>query len=173
MREIRFFIREEPHGFLSNFERTPIVIGSVLYQTNEHYYQSQKAINDTIRAYIMNAPNATIAMVLGRELEHNKYLKKHCKPNWEEIKLNIMLNGLRHKFKNLELREKLLATGNAILHENNPEDFYWAIADGTGKSMLGKLLMQVREEIRTKTIICAKEKKEFPRDEDWEEGITN
>ena len=26
---------------------------------------------------------------------------------------------------------------------------------------------------RTKTIICAKEKKEFPRDEDWEEGITN
>ena len=79
-------------------------------------------------------------MKAGRSLR-----KKEMVENWDEIKADIMLKGLRAKFKNPELRKKLLATGNLPLHENSPTDMYWGIK---GKDMLGKLIMKVREEIR-------------------------
>ena len=144
---ILFFIREEPYGWLSNFERTPFDVDGILYHTNEHYYQSQKANNHIMNLYIREAPNATVAMVLGRQLEHNKYLQKHMIEDWGSKKKDVMLKGLRSKFQNSRLRRLLLDTGDAVLHENNPEDFYWGLADGTGESWLGKLLMQVRDEL--------------------------
>ena len=149
MSEIRFFIREEPYGWLSNFERTPFEVDGILYPNNEIYYQSEKANNHIMNLYIRQAPNATVAMVLGRQLERNKYLQKHMVDDWPSKKNDVMLKGLQHKFRDPVLRELLLSTGDAILHEDNPEDFYWAIADGTGESWLGKLLMQVREELKS------------------------
>ena len=149
MSEIRFFIREEPYGWLSNYERTQFVVDGKTYPTNEHYYQAQKANHPAIHDYIRNAPHARIAMVLGRQLERNKYLKKFMVEDWELKKHNVMLKGLRHKFQDPDLKKLLLSTGGSILHEDNPDDFYWAIADGTGESWLGKLLMQVRDELHT------------------------
>jgi len=77
---IKFFIREEPYGFLSNFERTGFMgdaWGTLYwYMTNEHYYQAQKANCQEMHDYIVEAPHARVAMVLGRQLEHNKYLNE-------------------------------------------------------------------------------------------------
>ena len=151
--KIGFFIREKPYGFLSNFERTGFLGRAwgkdYYYSTNEHYYQAQKANCKEIHDYILKAPHARIAMVLGRQLEHNKYLKdKFMKLNWGYQKNEVMLTGLRYKFEDPKLRRMLLDTGNAILYENNPEDPYWGIGDGSGESWLGRLLMQVRDEIR-------------------------
>ena len=149
MEEIRFFIREEPYGWLSNFERTQFIVDGKIYPTNEHFYQSHKPIDPVHSKYIREAPNATVAMVLGRAYEHDKYLKKYTIKNWDDIKRFVMLTGLRQKFKNPKLRKLLVSTRDAILHEDNPDDFYWSIADGTGKSWLGKLLMQVRDELQS------------------------
>jgi len=142
-----------PYGFLSNFERTPITImvrwGTVTYPTNEHYYQAQKANCEEVHDWIAFAPHARLAMVAGRQLEHNEYLKdKYMIKEWNKKKLNVMLEGLRVKFSNPNLRKKLLETGDARLYENNPKDSFWGIGDGSGQSWLGKLLMQVRNEIR-------------------------
>ena len=147
-KRIGFFIREKPYGFLSNFDRTPFEVDGIIYATNEHYYQSEKVSDSFIGNYIALAPHARIAMVLGREFQRNKYLKKYMKPNWDMIKQEVMMKGLRAKFSNPELREKLLATGDAILFEDNPEDPYWGIGDGTGASWLGRCLMQVRDELK-------------------------
>ncbi len=151
--EIRFFIREEPYGFLSNFYRLPFVAwsdnGVFLYPTNEHYYQAQKANCLEVHEWIRGAPHARLAMVMGGQLEHNKYLKdKYMKKDWDQQRPGVMLRGLRAKFENIYMRKMLLETGYAILIENNPEDFFWGIGDGTGKSWLGKLQMIVREECR-------------------------
>lgn len=152
--EILFFIREEPHGFLSNYERTPLnactEYGWKTYRTNEHFYQAMKANNEEVHDWIRNAPHARIAMVIGRQLEHNQYLKdKFMKPGWGLLKNKVMLQGLRRKFSRKALAEKLLATGDAVLHENNPDDPYWGVGKhNSGNSYLGKLLMQVRDEIK-------------------------
>ena len=53
------------------------------------------------------------------------------------------------KFTDLELSEKLLATGDAELIEGNHwNDTFWGVCDGVGKNWLGILLMEIREELK-------------------------
>ena len=48
-----------------------------------------------------------------------------------------------------EIREILLSTGDAQLVEHTTNDRYWGDGgDGSGKNMLGQILMSVREELR-------------------------
>jgi ribA/ribD-fused uncharacterized protein len=49
----------------------------------------------------------------------------------------------------VELRVILLATGEAKLVEHTSNDAYWGDGgDGSGKNMLGRVLMEVRERLR-------------------------
>ena len=83
-----------------------------------------------------------------------KRLGRKCllRKDWEEAKDHAMLSVLRAKFANPELKEKLIATGDVELVEGNHwNDTYWGVCNGIGKNMLGKLLMQVREEIKNDT----------------------
>jgi len=138
---ILFYSRNKEYGWLSNFERATQMVDGLYYQTNEHYYQSQKGKTERIRFWIRSAPNPFLAMKAGRSLR-----KKEIIPYWDAKKLLIMKKGLRAKFdQNSLLAKKLLATGNATLHENSPTDMFWGIK---GKDMLGKLLMQVRGELK-------------------------
>jgi N-glycosidase YbiA len=60
-----------------------------------------------------------------------------------------MLGALRAKFtQHLNLRARLLATGDARLVEHTTRDTYWADGgDGTGRNRLGDLLMRMRAEL--------------------------
>lgn len=136
---------EGEYAFLSNFYFSPMIIDNVVYTTNEHYFQAMKSLNPKERQAIVLAPTPGKAKHLGRKVSLRK--------DWEDIKEEVMLTGLRHKFSNPELRKKLLATGNEELIEGTTwHDNYWGICDceacgGQGKNRLGKLLMQVREEL--------------------------
>ena len=68
----------------------------------------------------------------------------------EEVKDQIMYEIVLNKFsQNEELREKLIATGDEYLAEGNTwHDTYWGVCNGKGKNKLGKILMQVREELK-------------------------
>lgn len=141
MDHILFYSRDEKYGWLSNFERSQQVVDDVKYPTNEHFYQSRKANDDALQEWIINAPTPFAAMMAGRCLR-----KKETVEDWEKIKFDVMLTGLRAKFTdNGPLRIKLIETGDAALHENSPTDMIWGIK---GQDMLGKLLMQVREEMK-------------------------
>lgn len=49
-----------------------------------------------------------------------------------------------------ELAQKLLQTYPAVLIEGNYwKDTFWGVCDGVGANMLGKLLMKVRDILRT------------------------
>jgi len=56
-----------------------------------------------------------------------------------------------HKFtQHQELKKRLLATGTARLVEHTENDSYWGDGgDGSGKNMLGKILMDVRQRLST------------------------
>jgi len=46
----------------------------------------------------------------------------------------------------------LLSTGDEQIIENSPIDYYWGCgADGSGKNMLGQVLMEIREILRDRT----------------------
>jgi ribA/ribD-fused uncharacterized protein len=48
-----------------------------------------------------------------------------------------------------DLKKVLLDTGDAELIEDTTSDYYWGNGtNGTGKNMLGKILMETREIIR-------------------------
>jgi ribA/ribD-fused uncharacterized protein len=139
--EINFYSNNEEYGWLSNFERCPQVVDGKTYKTNEHYYQSQKTLDAQTSEWVANAPSPFLAMHAGRSLRAGKEFRS----DWEKIKVEIMLKGLRAKFRHPDLARKLVATGDSALHENSPTDLFWG---KKGKDMLGKLLMQVREELK-------------------------
>ncbi len=85
-----------------------------------------------------------IAARLGRDR------KKKLRRDWESIKDNVMRDAVMAKFtQHDDLCERLLATGNAKLVEHTANDDYWGDGgDGSGKNMLGQILMGVREKLR-------------------------
>ena len=129
------------YAFLSNYSASPFRIDYILFPTMEHYFQANKADNQNDYLHIAYAPTPGEAKRLGRKIQ--------LRSDWEEIKDKVMLTGLRKKFADPELRNLLLATGNEELVEGNYwGDTYWGVCNGVGQNKLGKLLMQVREEIK-------------------------
>ena len=70
--------------------------------------------------------------------------------DWESVKDQIMLEAVRAKFsQHDDLKAILLGTGDAKLVEHTERDSYWGDGgDGSGKNRLGRILMQVRDELR-------------------------
>ena len=74
------------------------------------------------------------------------------RPDWEDVKFQVMLDALTAKFGNSpELKELLLGTGDATIYEDSPYDKIWGTGErggpGKGQNLLGKALMQVRQEL--------------------------
>lgn len=130
-----------PNIFLSNFYIYPILWKDVVLMSAEHAYQSEKPTDIIEREMIYNASTPAHAKKLGGP--------KYChskRPDWDQIKNDIMLAVLDAKFSAPDLRYRLLQTGKQELIEKNWwGDTYWGVCNGVGENWLGKLLMQVRE----------------------------
>jgi ribA/ribD-fused uncharacterized protein len=51
--------------------------------------------------------------------------------------------------QNPKFRQALIDTGGEVIEEVSPFDYYWGIGrDGTGRNMLGEVLMDIRQEIK-------------------------
>ena len=83
---------------------------------------------------------------------------RHCtiRKDWEEVKEQVMYKALVEKFSIPELQKALLATGDEELiegnywHDNTWGDCYCdRCKDIKGQNLLGKLLMQVRDELKS------------------------
>ena len=143
MKEIKFYHEYEDYGFLSNYYLVNIIIDNITYKSVEHYYQSQKTLENDWAERIINSKTCAEAKALGNS--PNIILRI----DWDTWKLTAMRRGLRAKFsQHNELQRQLLETKSAILMENSMDDYYWGIGiKGTGKNMLGKLLMELRDDI--------------------------
>lgn len=127
--------------FLSNFYPAVIEFEGQTYGTVEAAYQAAKTLNLQERELIRQAATPGRAKRLGRKVS--------LRPDWEDVKVNIMLELLRKKFSHPDLRQKLVGTGDAQLTEgNNHGDRFWGQVDGVGRNQLGLLLMQVRTELQ-------------------------
>jgi hypothetical protein len=150
MKEIRFYrANDKQFGLFSNLYRRPIQFEGCTYPTAEHAYQAGKARKKEVREWLMAAPSpALLAMAA-----HGLYYWD-ITPGWSTSKFARMKAVLHAKFsQHADLREALLGTGSARLVEAATVDSavnrLWGEVNGLGQNMLGKLLMEVRDEIRT------------------------
>lgn len=127
--------------FLSNFCEVPIMYDGITYLNNEAAFQAQKTLNKEQRLDFATL-NPSQAKKKGRSVS--------LRPDWEEIKINVMYEICKAKFtQNENLKRSLLNTGNAELIEgNNWGDKIWGQVNGIGENNLGKILMKIREELK-------------------------
>lgn len=127
--------------FLSNLSQAKIKYNGLEFKSSEAAFQAQKVLDDEERIpFTKLAPKE--AKRRGRQVK--------LRPDWEDVKDDIMEEVVRAKFSQNEgLKIKLLATGDATLIEGNTwNDRYWGvdIKTGEGQNRLGKILMKIRSE---------------------------
>ena len=128
------------YEFLSNFATCRVVYNGVLYPTVEHAYQAAKCLHDEDRKVFRFIDTPGEAKRWGRVVT--------LRPDWESVKLSIMEDLVRQKFRNERLRKLLLETaGEELVEGNTWKDTFWGVCNGVGENNLGKILMKIREEI--------------------------
>jgi len=151
--------------------------GRVMFDSTEHYFQMYKygegdrnfmehlSSNDVAsfgqRRLKFQAKHTDIIKKLQSEGKEIPLLKNHTykvgdtadpqliRDNWQNECLLVMLIALRAKFsQHPDLQQSLKATEGAWLVEHTKNDSKWADGEtGKGTNYLGKLLVQVRQEI--------------------------
>ena len=141
---IYFYSKAEEYSDFSNFSRHGFELDGAYWLTVEHYFQAQKFPGTAYAEQIRLAKTPAEAKRMSRSR------KQPLRPDWEQVKDDVMRRAVCRKFEtHAELRDLLLCTGDEELVENAPRDYYWGCGKtGTGRNMLGKILMEVRTALR-------------------------
>jgi hypothetical protein len=144
---IYFYKVYNSYGCFSNFSPHFIDCFGKKWPTVEHFYQAHKFVGTTqeyLIEKIRQVDTPEEAAALGRDTENI------VRSDWENVKKNIMWQGVATKFTiHLDIQKILLSTGEEYIIEDSPRDYYWGCGqDKTGQNELGKILMTVRKTIR-------------------------
>jgi ribA/ribD-fused uncharacterized protein len=136
--------KDKPYGCFSNASIGYFEVDGQIWRSAEQCFQVQKFLDGTIREEVQRAATPEEAVRLA------DFHQSACRPDWSEVRDEIMRYILLSKFRRLDFRSVLLQTnGDDIIA--NLEDPYWgAGVDGTGKNRLGQLLMEVRTVLQNK-----------------------
>jgi ribA/ribD-fused uncharacterized protein len=142
---------EGRYYFLSNFYPAKIEHQGIEYPTVEHYYIAMKVNDEQLingkyytvgdfREMMAKVESPGLAKKIGRLVKLRK--------DWDSKKLEYMNWAVREKFKDETLKELLILTGDQEIIEGNYwNDTFWGVCKGVGKNHLGKILMEVRNEL--------------------------
>lgn len=141
---IRFYSTagKSDYKAFSNLFRSDFTVGEKTYPSVESYFQSAKfATTDPEYAEaIRSKTNPALTRIMGNSKKHP------VREDWETVKVEVMRAALLAKFTSNEaLKNKLIATDDALLEEESLDTFWGIGEDGTGQNMTGKLLMEVRK----------------------------
>lgn len=158
---IKFYgIKGERYGCFSNFSYNSFYLDGIKWKTSEHYFQAMKfagsnqiiTINDKpylVFDHIMNQKGPMGAAKEGRRRDFK------LRDDWEQIKDMAMYEAIYAKFsQNPSIKQVLMSTGTEHIIEDSPVDFYWGCGkDGSGKNMLGILLVKLREQFKLEEVM--------------------
>jgi ribA/ribD-fused uncharacterized protein len=133
--------------FLSNFSPSPVEYKGHIYPSIEVAFQSAKCYNEVDAGLFKKFKthfDSGKAKRLGRQI--------NLRPDWENIKLDIMFDLLCKKFQIPSLRQQLLTTGDMEITEFNQwHDITFGVctcnrcSKKEAKNILGKMLMEIRD----------------------------
>jgi len=133
-------------NWFSNMVLCDIIIDGKKYNSTEVYYQSKKMKYEKDEIYISS---------LEPHKAKTEASKLEKKDNWDDVKIAVMMVALKEKYKQPYWKEQLLNTkNNKIVEWNNWGDKYWGVSvkDNLGLNILGKILMDIREEYKYKSL---------------------
>jgi ribA/ribD-fused uncharacterized protein len=141
---IYFYSARDSYGCFSNFSAHGITLKGNWWPTSEHYFQAQKFAGTEHEEQVRLAKTPKQAAEMGRQRS------RPLRADWEQIKDDVMREAVLAKFRtHLDIQTILLSTDDEELIEATSNDYYWGCGtSGTGKNMLGKILVEVREQIR-------------------------
>lgn len=142
-RVIKFHRTGDAYGEFSNFAAFPILLKDVEWATTEHYFQAQKFAGTPHEEAVRLADSPMAAAKMGRERS------RPLRSDWESVKDDVMREAVLAKFEqHPKLLGLLLSTGDAEIIEHTENDAYWGDGgDGSGKNMLGRILVEVRQRL--------------------------
>jgi ribA/ribD-fused uncharacterized protein len=138
------FFYEQDFYVLSNFSSFRVHVFGETFDTSEAAYHWGKFPDrHDIRDAIMLAPSAHEAFKIAERHKADR------RPDWDEVKADVMREVLRAKVAQHEyVRRKLLATGDRELIEDSWRDDVWGWGPNRdGQNLLGKLWMEIRAEL--------------------------
>lgn len=150
--------------FLSHFYPAPILLDGDIWPTAEHYYQAQKSAVPSYREAIKTAATPGTAKRLAanplapRKQSRYSWFKRHAsvpRADWHDVKLEVMRRADRAKYsQHPDLARLLIATGDAELVEDSSSEPFWGTGpDGCGGNWAGRVLMQLRGELRRPQVL--------------------
>lgn len=141
---ITFYRPQDPYGPFSNFSAHKVALDGKMWKTSEHYYQAQKFSDEELQTKVRLTKTPGEAAKMGRDMS------LPLREDWEVVKDDVMRKVVNAKFtQHRDLRKMLLDTGDEYLIEASFRDAYWGWGkDKKGKNMLGRILMEVREELK-------------------------
>lgn len=132
-------IFKDEYFFLSTFYIMPMTLEiggkECKFLNVEAAYQAQK--NPEIAD--------KFSQVKGLEAKRMDDKLKITVSDWSNYKLVAMANALHAKFSNRILFVQLKDIKEDIIHDNYWKDTYWGVYKGEGKNILGKMLMNIRD----------------------------
>lgn len=141
-----------PYGAFSNMSsRHPLVVNDIKIRTVEALYQSFKfTSHPEIQQVIIEQKSPMAAKY--KAIKYKEFIRK----DWDDIKLSIMEWCIRVKITQnyASFGNMLLETGDSSIVEYSSRDSFWG-ADYidvnllSGENHLGKILMKLREELKT------------------------
>lgn len=145
------YFYEQDFYVLSNFSSFAVEWDGLVFPTSEHAYHYEK-FKETSGHTALNILGARSAHDAFKIAEINKDLRRK---DWDDVKVDIMRSILRAKTNQHEyVRRKLLATGDRILVEDSWRDDVWGWGPNRdGQNLLGKLWMEIREELKAENSI--------------------
>ncbi|MFI5843014.1 NADAR family protein [Catenuloplanes sp. NPDC051500] len=131
---------EVPYGCFSNFSRHGFDLDGLWWPTSEHYFQARKFADARHADLIRRAGTPLRAAELGRDRA------RPLRRDWDRVKDDVMRRAVAAKFgAHADIRAILLSTGTEEIVEDTTTDRYWGRGrDGTGRNMLGRILMRTR-----------------------------
>ncbi len=135
---------EHEYYVFSNFSSFMLSWKGKDYMTSEHVYHSERFNEEERKEAIRSRRSAHDAYTYAQE---HKPLQRS---DWNEIKVSVMKEILREKVKQHPyVLKKLLESVDRPLVEDSWRDDFWGWGPNKdGVNMLGKLWMEVRDEIR-------------------------
>ena len=141
---IYFYHMNNPYSSFTNFSPHGFELNGLFWPSVEHYYQAQKVADTDLFAKVYAAKNPGEAKRIAKSDPHKR------RSDWSDVKISVMKHAVRKKFEsNPELMTELLNTGDEELVEDSRHDYFWGCGkDRTGLNMLGKILMEIRDQNR-------------------------